>query len=190
MKRHLLVVFLLIAVAAPFCLGAEAFKLEPGFVRLDNGKDLTGWYGSTWSGNDTGNTDGWSVVDGAIHLDCRAAKNHLFSKRAYSRNAVIRLQFRAAKAADSGLNVHGKQFQVRDYVHSLPDTQKYAPPCKPPGQWNEMEFDVTGGVAVVKLNGKVIERAWKIGDEGERTLGLQREKGDFDFRRIRLKEKK
>ena len=191
MKPHLLLVPALATLAVPLCLGAEKkFKLEPGFVRLDNGKDLKGWFGARWSGEKTGSAAGWSVVDGAIHLDSKTAKSHLFHQRKYSRNVIIRLQFRAAKAADSGLNLHGKQFQVRDYVNSLPDTKKYAPACKPPGQWNDLELDVTEGVAVIKLNGKVIEKAWKIGIAADRGLGLQREKGDFDFRRIRLREKK
>ncbi|NQU22227.1 MAG: hypothetical protein HQ567_13165, partial [Candidatus Nealsonbacteria bacterium] len=54
----------------------------------------------------------------------------------------------------------------------------------------DMEFDVTDGVAVVKLNGRVIEKAWKLGEKPDRGLGLQREKGDFDFRRLRMKRKK
>lgn len=173
-----------------FRLSAEKFKLEPGFVRLDNGQDLTGWFAARWSGEKTGEPTGWSVVDGAIHLDSRAARSHLFSEKTYSRNAIIRLQFRAARAADSGLNLHGKQFQVRDYLNSLPDTRKYAPACKPPGQWNDLELDITDAVAVIKLNGKVIEKAWKIGTDADRGLGLQREQGDFDFRRLQLKEKR
>ena len=190
MKRYLHLGLLAI-LGGSSSVGAEEFKLEPGFVRLDNGKDLTGWYGSRWSGEETGNTDGWSVVEGAIHLDFRAAKNHLFSKRKYGPNAVIRLQFRAAEAADSGLNLHGKQFQVRDYPGSpLPDTKKYAPAAKPAGQWNDLEFDIAHGVAVIRLNGRVIEKAWKIGDQADVGLGLQREKGDFDFRYVRVKEKK
>jgi hypothetical protein len=190
MNGHPLILLLLFAAAAPLCLGAEEFKLEPGFVRLDNGKDLAGWFEAKWSGEKTGDSRGWSVVDGAIHLDAKTAKNHLFSRRTYSRNVVIRLQFRAARAADSGLNLHGKQFQVRDYVNSLPDTKKYAPACKPPGQWNDLELDITDGVAVIRLNGKVIEKAWKIGTNPKLGLGLQRELGDFDFRYIRLKEKR
>jgi hypothetical protein len=190
MKRHLLIALLLFAGARLPCPGAEEFKLEPGFVRLDNGKDLAGWFGAKWSGEKTGDNRGWSVVDGAIHLDAKTAKNHLFSRQTYSRNVVIRLQFRAAKAADSGLNIHGKQFQVRDYVNSLPDTKKYAPACKPPGEWNDLELDITDGVAVIRLGGKVIEKAWKIGSNPKLGLGLQCELGDFDFRYIRLKEKK
>ncbi len=180
----------LLALAAPRSPEAKKFKLEPGFLRLDTGKDLKGWFGSTWSGKDTKNLDGWSVVGGAIHLDAKKAKNHLFSRKTYGRNTIIRLQFCAAKAADSGLNLHGKQFQVRDYVNSLPDTKKYAPACKPPGKWNDLELDITDGVAVIRLNGKVIEKAWKIGTNPKLGLGLQREKGDFDFRYIRLREKK
>ena len=189
MKRHLLSLPMLLVLATPCSTNADEFQLEPGFVRLDTGKDLTGWYGSTWSGKDTHNTGGGSVVAGAIHLDCQAARNHLFSKRTYGRDAIIRLQFRAAKASDSGLNLHGKQFQLRDYINSTPDTRKYAPACNPPGQWNDLELDITGGTAVIRLNGRVIEKAWKIGTEPDRGLGLQREAGDFDFRRIRLKEK-
>lgn len=168
---------------------AQASQAEPGFVRLDNGKDLTGWYGSHWSGQPTGSNQGWSVIDGAIHLDCKAARGHLFSKQLFSPNAVIRLQFRAAKAADSGLCVHGDQFQVRDYIYSLPDTQRYAAACNPPGQWNDLELDLTHGVAVIKLNGKVIEKSWRAGTATNVGLGLQREKGDFEFRCIRIKEK-
>lgn len=189
-KRWLFLLAALGMVLAPPCHGAEEFKPEPGFVRLDNGKDLAGWYGARWSGKESGTTSGWSVVDGAIRLDCKAARSHLFSKGKYGRNAIIRLQFRAAKAADSGLNVHGKQFQVRDYCNSLPDTKKYAPACKPPGEWNDLELDISDGVAVIKLNGTVIEKAWKTGTAIDVGLGLQREKGDFEFRRIRLKEKK
>jgi hypothetical protein len=169
---------------------SEPFQLELGFVRLDNGKDLTGWYGAKWSGEKTGDTTGWSVVDGAIHLDSEAARNHLFNKKTYSRNTVIRLQFRAGRAADSGLCIHGNQFQVRDYPNALPDTKKYAPFSNRSGEWNDLELDITDGVAVIKLNGQVIEKAWKSGIAAARGLGLQRELGEMNFRYIRVKEKK
>ncbi len=169
---------------------SEDFQLETGFVRLDNGTDLTGWFGARWSGEKTGDTRGWSVVDGAIHLNSEAAKNHLFHKKTYSKNAVIRLQFRAARAADSGLCIHGKQFQIRDYPNALPDTIKYAPFANRAGLWNDLELDITDGVTVIRLNGQVIEKAWKSGTDYNRGLGLQRELGEMDFRYIRLKEKK
>lgn len=161
--------------------GAEEFQLEEGFVRLDNGKDLTGW---------TNVKACWSVRDGAIHLDSASREwSNIYSEKKHSRNVVIRLQFRAAPGADSGVFIHGEQFQVRDYPGSLPDTKRYAPYTKPAGQWNELEFDITEGVAVVKLNGHVIEKHWRIGNQPNLGLGLQKEKGDFDFRYIRIREK-
>jgi hypothetical protein len=87
------------------------------------------------------------------------------------------------------LAVHGKQLQVRDYPNSHRDTRRYAEYCRPAGEWNDLELDLTAGEAVIKLNGHVIEKAWQIGDHPERGLGLQREVGDFDFRYIRVREK-
>jgi len=175
MRRYRFLVPLLAATLAPLSLGDDKFQLEPGFLRLDNGKDLTGWFAAKWSGQKTGDPRGWSVVDGAIHLDAKIATSHLFCE---------------TKHSDSGLALHGKQFQVRDYPNSHPDTRKYAPFSKPPGEWNDLELDITDGVAVIRLNGQVIEKAWPIGDAADRGLGLQREVGDFEFRRIRLREKK
>jgi hypothetical protein len=169
---------------------SEDLQLEPGFVRLDNGKDLTGWFGAKWSGEKTGDTSGWSVVDGAIHLDSKAAKSQLFHEKTYGKNAIIRMQFRAARSADSGLCIHGRQFQLRDYPNALSDTRKYAPFANRAGLWNDLELDITDGVAAIKLNGQVIEKAWKSGQDAARGLGLQRELGECDFRYIRLKEKK
>ena len=170
-----LFVFLLLLGATP----AQEFKLEDGFTRLDNGKDLDGW---------TGKLDGWTVVEGIIHLDVKAAKGDIYSKTTHSKNAIIRMQFRATKNADSGAYIWGKQLQVRDYPNAGP--KEYAKPAKPAGEWNDLEFDITDGMALVKLNGEVIEKAWKIGNDDKKGIGLQRERGDFDFRYIRLKEKK
>jgi len=160
-------------------LRADDFKLEQGFTRLDNGKDLDGW---------TGNLEGWSVVDGAIHLDSKKAKGNIYSKAVPSKNSVIRMQFRATKSADSGVFIHGNQLQVRDYPNAGP--KQYAKPAKPAGEWNDLEFDITDGVAVVKLNGEVIEKAWQIGKNDKQGIGLQKESGDFDFRQVRYMDKK
>jgi len=161
---------------------AAKFSLERDFVRLDNGQDLTGW---------KGNIRDWSVVHGAIHLHYNTPPSGgaIFSEKTHSDNVIIRMQFRAAYGADSGVFVHGNQFQVRDYINSYPDTKKYAPYCNPPGRWNDLEFDITNGVAIVKLNGTVIEKNFKIGTNTDLGIGLQKEKGNFDFRFIRLKEK-
>jgi hypothetical protein len=156
----------------------ETFKLEEGFTRLDNGEDLKGW---------KGDTEGWSVVDGAIHLDSAKAKGNIYSEQAHSRDCLIRLQFRATRGADSGVYFHGNQLQVRDYPNAGP--KEYAEAAKPASEWNELELDITAGVAVIKLNGQVIEKAWSIGGDTKQGVGLQKESGDFDFRYVRFKEK-
>jgi hypothetical protein len=158
---------------------ADDFRPEEGFTRLDNGKDLSGW---------TGALTGWSVQDGVIHLDARIAQGNIYAVAPHGRDCIIRLQFRASAKADSGVYVHGKQFQVRDYPTVGPTP--YARPCKPAGEWNDLEWDITAGVAVVRLNGEVIEQAWPIGKKDQEGIGLQKEKGDFDFRFVRIKEKK
>ena len=157
----------------------DEFKLEEGFTRLDNGKDLAGW---------TGKVDGWSVTNGAIRLDAKKAKGSIYSETTHSGDCVIRMHFRASEKADSGVFIHGKQLQVRDYPKAGPG--KYAKFAKPAGEWNELEWDITDNAAVVKLNGEVIEKAWKIGGSSDRGVGLQKERGDFEFRYIRIKEKK
>lgn len=183
MKMHGLIGAVLVGAAG--CLVGAGFAYsagdegEKGFTRLDSGKDLKGF---------AGNPTGWSVEDGAIHLNAKKAKGNLTTERTHSGNAVIRLQFKADKGADSGVFVWGKQLQVRDYPNAGP--KQYAFAAKPHGEWNDLEFDIKNGVATVKLNGKVIEKAWKIGGNAKQGIGLQRERGDFWFRNIRLMERK
>jgi hypothetical protein len=175
-----LVVFGVIALLSQGALvQADEFKLEDGFTRLDNGKDLSGW---------TGRLEGWSIKDGAIHLDSTAAKGNIYSETKHTGNCIIRMQFRAAPRADSGVFIHGKQLQVRDYPTAGP--AQYAKPCKPAGEWNDLEWNISDGTAVVSLNGEVIEKAWKVGNNADQGVGLQKERGDFDFRYIRVMEKK
>lgn len=47
--NRLLPVLLVLSLADGHALAADDFKLEPGFVRLDNGANLDGWYGSRWT---------------------------------------------------------------------------------------------------------------------------------------------
>lgn len=180
--RHHAITFLgglILAVPPVALVRADEFKLEPGFTRLDNGKDLTGW---------TGKTEGWSVSEGAIHLDAKMARGSIYREKTHSADCVIRLQFRATERADSGVYIYGRQLQVRDYPQAGP--KPYAQFAKPAGQWNDLEFDITDGVAVVKLNDHVIEKSWKIGGRSNRGVGLQKERGDFSFRCIRVKERR
>ncbi len=179
LRRHGFTMFIAVCALGASAVHAGELKLEKGFTRLDNGKNLDGW---------TGRLEGWSVVDGAIHLDAKKARGSVFSKTTHSKNCIIRLQFRATQRADSGVFIYGKQLQVRDYPNTGP--KRYAKSCKPAGQWNDLEWNITDGTAKVRLNGEIIEKAWPIGNKTDRGVGLQKEIGDFDFRYVRLKEKK
>jgi len=182
MKCCAVFVSLLLAFAASLAPAAEEFKLEEGFVRLDNGKDMTGWIDPKGD---------WTIVDGAIHLEYRPpGAGVIWSEKTHSRDCTVRLQYRASQGADSGVFIHGRQFQVRDYENSYPDTKKYAKFDNSAGQWNDLEFDIADGLATVKLNGQVIQESWKIGSQPDKGIGLQKEKGDFDYRYVRVKEKK
>ena len=123
-----------------------------------------------------------------VTWDDGASQGRNVVTRTHGGNVIIRLQFRATPGADSGVFIYGNQLQVRDYPKAGP--KQYAFAAKPAGEWNDLEFDITEGVAVVKLNGQVIEKAWKIGKNDKQGIGLQKEAGDFDYRYIRMKEKK
>jgi hypothetical protein len=188
MKKYVFALCVAVVAAVSGSGRAEDFKLEKGFVRLDNGKDLAGWTrhkGGEWKDGE------WKVVDGAIRLEYKTPPPYgaIYSTLTHSRDVIVRLQFRASHGADSGVFLHGAQFQVRDYANSYAQTRRFAEFAKPAGQWNDLEFNVTDGVAVVSLNGTVISKAWKIGNKRERGVGLQKEKGNFEFRFIRIKEK-
>lgn len=183
--KGLTVIMAILCIGLARHLPADDFKLEEGFQRLDNGKNLEGW---------TGDFSSWSVNDQAIHLNAADATvkkdppwTCIYSKTTHGPNCIIRVQFNASKRADSGVYIYGKQLQVRDFPSVGPGN--YAKQSNPAGEWNELEFDITDGVANIKLNGKVVEKGWKIGDMANQGLGLQREHGDFSFRRIRIKEK-
>jgi len=177
MNRMLSLAFALLA--ANVAVAADEFKPEPGFVRIDNGKNLDGWLGAK---------DGWTVADGCIHLVAKSAKENIYNEKTHSGDCIIRFEFKASMGADSGFYVHGKQLQVRDYPTVGP--KPYAGPAKPAGQWNSIELDFTDNIAVVKLNGEIIEKAWKIGVDPKKGVGIEFDKGEMDYRNIVIKEKK
>jgi hypothetical protein len=55
-----------------------------------------------------------------------------------------------------------------------------------PGDWNEIEITVTGTSAICKCNGEVLGKPMTVPESG--TIGLQSEYGEFEFRRIRIKD--
>src|ERR1041384_2365455 len=132
---------------------ADDFQLEPGYVSLFNGKDLTGW------GYKTNNFDGktesddkrFTVRDGALVVNPKAPRleQALWTTREFPRDFNLRLEFRAGVNADSGIFIRGPQLQCRDYLVAGPykNLKKYKPQ-----DWNEIQITVRKNVAHCTCN--------------------------------------
>ncbi len=194
----------------------DSFTPEPGFVSLFNGRDLTGWGYRPSTDGDLATVrriqaadiaaPHWPIVkdpvafDGLIASpDSRfVAKNgrlivtappggrrvqQLWTTREFPKNFVLKLEFRATPNADSGIYVRGPQLQCRDYLLAGPYSklQRYRAL-----DWNEIVITVTDGVAVSTCNGEILEAAQKVPATG--PIGLEGDRGQMEYRRIRLQE--
>jgi hypothetical protein len=165
-----------------------ADETEPGFTSLFNGKDLTGWVyhgqkGESMDGKTETPDKRMEVKDGIIIANVGKGIRDLYTKQQYNKDFVLKMEFRAAPKADSGVYIRGNQLQVRDYPTVGP--YKKLKNFKD-GDWNLLEIIVTGNTAECKCNGEVLEKAFKIPAKG--AIGLQAETGKFEFRNVRIKE--
>jgi hypothetical protein len=153
----------LLAFAAAGTLSrAQDGKVEEGFTSLFNGKDFSGWmYKPTPKESLEGKTetaDGrFSVENGVIiaHEKDKGGKGgikDLFTTRDFAKDFILKLEFRAAPKADSGVYIRGPQLQVRDY----PTVGPYKPKSFRKGDWNDLEIIVRAKVLVTKVNGKTL----------------------------------
>ena len=176
-------------VLLPTTLPADDPKPQPGKVELFNGKDLTGWGYKTGDkfepfDGKTASSDGrYTAKDGTIVVNPGKGIRQLWTARKFEGDFELRLEFRAAVNADSGLFVRGPQLQVRDYPVAGPykDLKKYKPQ-----DWNEIVVVVKGGAAHCTCNGEVLEAAMKVPAAG--PIGLEADRGQMEYRNIRLKE--
>jgi len=166
----------------------DNFTPEQGFVSLFNGRDLTGW------GYRTNNFDGHTASSEGRYV----AKNgrlivttppegrkiaQLWTTQKFSNDFVLKLEFRATPNADSGVFIRQPQLQCRDYLLAGPYTNltKYKPQ-----EWNEMIVAVTNNVGYCTCNGEVLNAALKVPATG--PIGLEGDRGQMEYRRIRLRE--
>jgi lysophospholipase L1-like esterase len=195
---------------------ADLFVPEPGFTSLFNGRDLTGWgYRPTtaadiesarkWQASDP-NAAAWPVVTKAVNFAGRTATpdgryvvrsgrlvvttapeyrkiQKLSTTREFPTNFVLKLEFRATPYADSGIFVREPQLQCRDYLLAGPYIllKHYKPQ-----DWNEIVITVTGKTAHCTCNGELLEDAMPVPATG--PIGLEGDRGQMEYRRIRLKE--
>ena len=161
---------------------------EPGFTSMFNGHDLTGW------GYLTNNFDGQTAsMDGRY-----AAKNgrlivmtspqyrkiaKLSTTQKFPKDFTLKLEFRSAPYADSGIFIRQPQLQCRDYLIAGPYTNltKYKAQ-----DWNEIVITVRGLAAHCTCNGEVLEEAYKVPATG--PIGLEGDRGQMEYRHIRYQE--
>ena len=206
--KTVLSVFFFLTLSECFAQG----KWQPLF----NGKDLTGWSfrptseadkesARKWQASDR-NAPPWPIVASAVSFDGRAGSpdgrfvaangrlvvttpsegrriQQISTTRDFPKDFVLRLEFRATPNADSGIFIRGRQLQCRDYPLAGPykELRNYRA-----GDWNEVEVTVKGGVAHSLCNGEVLEAAMKVPETG--PIGFEGDRGQMEYRRIRIKE--
>ncbi len=177
----------------------DSFVVEPGFTSLFNGKDLTGWrYDNDRLDGKTASTDRRFVArDGVLVITGAAAgqpaTTAIDTVAEFNRDFVLRLEFRAAPNANSGIHLRDHEFkhqlQVRDYPRAGP--YKSLVHYKDV-DWNAIEVIVKadasgqGATARCTCNGEVLEQNLALPLRG--TIALQSETNVLEYRRIRIKE--
>ena len=175
---------------------ADDWKPEDGFISLFNGKDLTGWGYRDKEAKVLENFDGklnasdsrYTARDGMLVVNpYDAAKGphlrQMWSTQEFPKNFILKLDFKAAVNADSGIFLRKPQLQCRDYLVAGPYKllKKYKAQ-----DWNEIEVVVKDNVAHCTCNGEVLEAALKLPPTG--PIGLEADRGEMDYRHIQIKE--
>ena len=174
---------------------SDKFEMETGFVSLFNGKDLTGWGFrnqktqeklATFDGKKASNDGRYVAINDRLVVTTPAEGRRvqqLWTTREFPKNFILKLEFRATPNADSGVFIRRPQLQCRDYVLAGPwkDLKKYKPQ-----EWNEIVAIVKDGVAHCTCNGEVLNAEFKVPASG--PIGLEGDRGQMEYRRIRVKE--
>ena len=167
----------------------DDFTPEPGFVSLFNGRDLTGWGypdGPAFDGLAASADSRFIAKNGRLVVTVsrteRSAKK-LMTTQTFPKDFVFKLEFRASPNADSGIFIRLPQLQCRDYPIAGPfvNVKNYRPL-----DWNEVVVTVKGGLAHCTCNGEVLIDAMPVPATG--PVGVESDRGQMEYRRIRLKE--
>ena len=182
--------FAVVAVCSlfTFILHAEDSRKTDDFTPLFNGKDLTGWgykTGDKFDGKTEASDKRYTAKDGMIVVNPGKGLAQMWTTAQFGKDFELRLEFRAAVNADSGLFLRGPQLQVRDYLVAGPykRLEKYKAQ-----DWNEIIVIVKDNVAHCTCNGEVLEAALKLPATG--PIGLEADRGQMEYRNLKIKEVK
>jgi hypothetical protein len=178
-------------VLVPRLAGADDFKPDDGYTSLFNGHDLTGW-GYTANDRFDGKTEAsdgrYSAKDGILTVHPHDAKKgprlrQMWTTQEFPKDFHLKLEFRAAVNADSGVFLRKPQLQCRDYLVAGPykTLKKYKAQ-----DWNELEVVVKDNLAHCTCNGELLEDALKLPETG--PIGLEADRGQVEYRHIQIKE--
>jgi lysophospholipase L1-like esterase len=189
----------------------DNFQPEPGFASLFNGRDLTGWgfrptpprnkpaapkpdapvfvdipTAVAFDGKTTSNDDRYRAINGRLVVATPPEGRRiqqLWTTKEFDGNFILKLEFRAAPNADSGVFIRQPQLQCRDYPLAGPykDLKNYKV-----HDWNELVVTVKDGVARAECNGELLTSDMKVPATG--PIGLEGDRGQMEYRRIRLKQ--
>lgn len=117
-----------------------------------------------------------------VHPETPRRITKIFTQVNLPESFELRLELRAQVNANSGIYVRGPQLQCRDYLVAGPykTLTKYLPQ-----EWNEIVIVVKDGGAHCTCNGEVLKAALKLPAAG--PLGLEGDRGQMEYRRIRVK---
>ncbi len=175
---------------------ADDWKPDPGFVSLYNGQDLSGWGyrdkeqkvlesfdGKTESSDGRYSAKGESIVVNPEDKSKGPHLRQLWSTQEFPKNFILKIEFRAAVNADSGIFLRKPQLQCRDYLVAGPykDLKNYKPQ-----DWNTIIITVKDGIAHCECNGEVLEDALKLPATG--PIGLEADRNQMEYRHIQIKE--
>ncbi len=204
----------LLATAGFLETEAEPFELEPGFVSLFNGHDLSGWCllpttakqkaaAQRWQQNDK-QAPPWPIVERRVDLDgmtaspdgrYRAINGRLVVTTPAEGRRIQQLWTTQEFPQDFTLKLEFRATPNADSGVFLREPQlqcrdyALAGPYKAltkyrPQEWNELVVEVSGNVARCTCNGEVIEEAFQLPDSG--PIGLEGDRGQMEYRRIRI----
>ncbi len=107
----------------------------------------------------------------------------MWTTREFPHDFQLKLEFRAGVNADSGVFIRKPQLQCRDYLVAGPykELKNYKPQ-----DWNEIEVVVKGNVATCTCNGEPLKFTNELPPTG--PIGLEADRGQMEYRRIRIKE--
>jgi lysophospholipase L1-like esterase len=167
----------------------DDFTPEPGFESLFNGRDLAGWSfaDQPFSAGQTVAADGRFIVKNGrlVVTVSRLERNFqkLMTTRKFPKDFVLKMEFRASPSADSGVFVREPQIQCRDFPLAGP---YYLLKNYRPLDWNEFVITVKGGLAHATCNGEIVVDAIAVPATG--PIGIESDRGQMEYRRIRVQE--